>query len=227
MPIKESIYEDYSYLVHTIAKQYAKKFNGVSVDDIRQELWMWFLTHPNKVDYWTETLNAKGASNMIARSLHNAAKDYCFKEKAIIERFNLTDYFWYTKDFIKTFLPSVLSNDWKKVERFSSEVKAQKSPAESGDWMAYSADIKRAYDVLSDKEQALVMMFYGNDADGDTLHRELGGDRPSTRATQMAANRAIDKMVKYLGGSKPYKDDDIDDDWKEKEDAEEVHDSED
>ena len=205
-PIPESIYEDYGYLVHRIAYIYAKKFNGVDVNDIRQELWLWFASHPNNINNWLETKEPKEITSLFARSLHNAARDYCLKEKAIIEGYNYNDYFWYSKEFIKVLLPSVLSDDWKKVERFSSEIKAQKSPSESGDWMAYSADIKKAYERLNDKEQALVLMFYGNDADGETLHKELGGDRPTARATQMAANRAINKMVLTLGGTRPFKD---------------------
>ena len=209
MVVPDNVYEDYNYLVLRIANIYARKFNGIDVQDIRQELWLWFASHPNKVSTWISEKEPKEVANLFARSLHNAAKDYCLKEKAIIEGFNLNDYFWYSKDFIKMLLPAVLSDDWKKVEVFSSEVKAQKSPAESGDWMAYSADIKKAYERLNDKEQALVLMFYGNDADGETLHKELGGDRPTARATQMAANRAINKMVNFLGGDRPYKDYDI------------------
>lgn len=209
MVVPDNVYEDYAYLVARIANIYARKFRGVDVNDIRQELWLWFASHPNKVNLWIAEKEPKEVASLFARSLHNAAKDYCLKEKAIIEGFNLNDYFWYSKDFIKLLLPAVLSDDWKKVEAFSSEVKAQKSPAESGDWMAYSSDIKKAYERLNEKEQALVLMFYGNDVDGETLHKELGGDRPSARATQMAANRAINKMVDYLGGNRPYKDYDI------------------
>lgn len=210
MVVPDNVYEDYAYLVARIANIYARRFKGVDINDIRQELWLWFASHPNKVNSWIAEKEPKEVASLFARSLHNAAKDYCLKEKAIIEGFNVNDYFWYSKDFIKLLLPAVLSDDWKKVEAFSSEVKAQKSPAESGDWMAYSADIKKAYDrALNDKERALVLMFYGNDVDGETLHKELGGDRPSARATQMAANRAINKMVDYLGGGRPYRDYDI------------------
>jgi hypothetical protein len=68
-------------------------------------------------------------------------------------------------------------------------------------------------------------MFYANDVDADTLHKELGEERPSAKATQMAANRAINKMVNYLGGFAPRKDYDYE--VKDEEDAEEIHDSED
>jgi len=224
VPINEIVYEKYAPMVKRIAAQYANRYRMVDVEDVRQELWLWFASHPNKTNEWLQK-DVKDADPLFARSLRNAAHDYCVKEKANVEGYNAEDNFWYTKDFIKLMLPATLSDDWKRVEVFASEVKGSKSPAESGDWMAYSADIKKAYKyALSDKEKALVLMFYANDVDADTLHKELGEERPSAKATQMAANRAINKMVNYLGGFAPRKDNDYE---IKDEDEEEVHDDED
>lgn len=225
MNINVNVYEKYANMVKRIAAQYSNRYRMVDVEDIRQELWLWFASHPNKTKDWLEK-DLKEADLLFARSLRNAAHDYCVREKANIEGYNPEDNFWYTKDFVKIMLPATLSDDWKRVEAFASEVKSSKSPSESGDWMSYSADIKKAYQyALNDKEKALVLMFYANDVDADTLHKELGEERPSAKATQMAANRAINKMVNYLGGFAPRKENDYE--IKDEEDAEEVHDSED
>ena len=84
--------------------------------------------------------------------------------------------------------------------------RSTKAPSESNDWMAYIADIKSAFDTLEEKEQNLVFLFYAQDVDGEELHRLVDDDRPTAKATAMAANRALNKIVKHLGGFPPFKD---------------------
>lgn len=210
--VREEIYEAYAPMVKQIAAQYANRYRMVDKMDIQQQLWLWFVEHPRKVQEWVN-LDQREADKLFARSLRNAAYDFCLKEKAHIEGYSPHDMFWYSKSFIKTLLPSALSEDWKKAAVLASDVRAKKSPAEANDWMAFMADIRKAYSLLNDKEKALVLLFYAKDVDGDTLHEHLGEDRPSARATQMAANRAINKMVKILGGFPPKKDKDYDDNY--------------
>lgn len=209
MPISELVIDAYGRMVQRIAADYANRFRQyVDREDVVQQLWLWFVEHPRKTSEWSK-LDLKEGDSLFARSLRNAALEYCLKEKAIATGYEYEDQFFYTKDMIKSLLPAALSGDAKRVQTLSSEIKAQKSPAESGDWMAYTADIKKAFERLSDEEQRLVEMFYAKDSTGEDLHTELGGDRPSIRATQMAANRALNKMVKILGGHKPFRDEDV------------------
>ena len=58
---------------------------------------------------------------------------------------------------------------------------------------------------INDKEKSLVYLFYAQDVDGATLH-ESAPERPTARAAMMAANRALNKIVRKLGGWKPFKD---------------------
>ena len=64
----------YENMVAAIAYEFSRKFHMCDADDIRQELWVWFLEHPNKVKAW-EKLDDKQSVKLIARSLRNAAKD--------------------------------------------------------------------------------------------------------------------------------------------------------
>ena len=73
--------DKYDNLVASIAYEFSKKYHMVDASDIRQELWVWFLEHPNKVRVW-ESLDGKQSTKLIARSLRNAAKDFCQREKA-------------------------------------------------------------------------------------------------------------------------------------------------
>ena len=203
----------YSDMVKQIASEYAKKYRMVDVADISQEIWMWFVTHDRKLSNWNEEYESeKEIDKLVARSLRNAAYDFCIREKAEIEGYSLSDVFFYRKDFIKMLLPAVVSNDWTKLQnKLSLGGRSLGAPAESNDWMAYMADIRKALQSLSEKDRELVIQFYGNDIDGAELHENIAPEKSTARAAMMQANRALNKMVKVLGGNPPFKDKEDDD----------------
>jgi hypothetical protein len=59
---------------------------------------------------------------------------------------------------------------------------------------------------LEDKDRILVEEFYGHDMDGTTLHEQILPEKSTARAAMMQANRALNKMVRTLGGFAPLKD---------------------
>lgn len=205
----DSFVTEYSGMVKQVVGEYHRKYPMVEKDDLEQEIWLWFITHPKKMDSWTGELDQKDSDKLIARSIRNAAYDFCIKEKARVEGYSSEDIFYYKKEFIKMMIPAVLTGDWQKIESTMSNMgRTTKAPSESGDFMAYAADIRSAFDTLEEKEQNLVFLFYGEDVDSKTLHERVNDDRPTARATAMAANRALNKMVRKLGGFQPYKDSD-------------------
>ena len=203
--LTEDMVNKYKHIVTRVSYDYAKRYGMLDREDIAQECWLWFLEHPSKTQEWAE-MDWKENELLLARSLRNAALKYCVKEKARVEGYHVDDIFWYSKDFIKELLPAVLTDDWRRVqETFGGG--GNKSAAETGDWMAYAADIRKAYETLTEDEQKLVFLFYAQDVDGDTL-KEASNDRPTARAAMMVANRAVGKMVKHLGGARPVRDND-------------------
>lgn len=204
----ETTVEDYAPMVHQVSKEYHRKYGMVDRQDIAQELWLWFATHTRKLREWEQEFpDLKERDRLVAKSLRNAAYDFCFKEKANIEGYSTEDVFFYKKEFIKMLLPSIITGDWTRLESsLSLGGKAPKAPAESNDWMAYNADIQKALDSLEVKDRELVEQFYGNDIDGATLHQELLPEKATARAAMMQANRALNKMVRTLGGFPPEKD---------------------
>lgn len=207
--IGDTFIQEYNDMVSQISSEYKRKYPMVERSDVEQQLWLWFIEHPRKFHQWTTELENKDSDKLIAKSLRNAAHDYCIKEKANAEGYSPEDIFYYRKDFVKMLVPAVLSDDWKKVENALVNMgRSSKAPSESGDWMAHAADIRKAFDKLDEKEQNLVFLYYGQDLDSHSLHEAVDEDRPSHRATAMAANRALNKMVRYLGGFPPYRDKD-------------------
>lgn len=204
--------QQYGAMVSQVSNEYHRKYRMVEKDDIAQELWMWFASHTRKITEWTiEVETTKDLDNLIAKSIRNAAYDYCFKEKARVEGYSTEDVFFYKKEFIKLLLPAVLADDVSKIAAtLTLGGKAPKAPSESNDWMAYSADIKKALSKLEDKDRELVELFYGQDMDGATLHEQVLPEKSTPRAAMMQANRALNKMVRELGGFPPQKDYDKD-----------------
>lgn len=205
-----NFYETYSGMVNRIASEFARKFIHSEKEDVEQTLWLWFASHPVKTKEWMELENPKDSDKLFAKSLRNAAMDYCLREKAAKEGYDYDDVFWYNKSFVKLLLPAVLADDYSRLQNVLAQHGGRGSgaPAEANDWMAYSSDIRAAYSKLTEEEQKLVYLFYAKDVEGSELHEVAGDDKPSARATMMQANRALNKMVKNLGGFEPFKDDD-------------------
>ena len=211
--LTDELVVEYKGMVHQISAEYARRYRMVDRYDIAQELWMWFLTHPNKVKEWMKNEDKKESDKMFARSLRNYAEDFCQREKARSVGYEYDDVFWYNKEFVKTLIPAVLSDDWKRIEAaLESGPKNPKPVSEAGDWMAYAADIRKAFSKLSEEEQNLVFLFYAQDVDSNTLHEQAAPERPSARAAAMAANRALNKIIKNLGGFSPRLERDAEDD---------------
>ncbi len=207
--LQEQQVNDYYDMVQQIASEYRNKYQMVERADIEQELWLWFAEHPNNIARWKSEQDEKSCDKLIAKSLRNAALDYCVKEKAVAEGYNAMDNFWYSKDFVKMLIPGVLTDNWEKLETAMTNMgRSTKAPSESGDWMAYGADIRDAFGKLDEVEQNLVFLFYAQDVDSTQLHEDTNSERPTAKATAMAANRALNKIVRNLGGFPPYKDED-------------------
>lgn len=203
---------EYDDMVNQIASEYSRMYRMVPRDDIKQQIWLWFVEHPRNLEIYTTQHGQKDSDKLIAKSLRNAAYDFCIKEKAQLEGYNANDNFWYTKEFVKMMIPGVLTDNWEKLEIAMTNMgRSTKSSAESGDWMAYGADIRAAFDKLEERDQNLVFLFYAQDLDSKELHEVSEEERPTHKATAMAANRAINKMIKYLGGFSSYEDKDYED----------------
>ena len=92
--LQEQQVNDYYDMVQQIASEYRNKYQMVERSDIEQELWLWFAEHPNNIARWKSEQDEKSCDKLIAKSLRNAALDYCVKEKAVAEGYNATDNFF-------------------------------------------------------------------------------------------------------------------------------------
>lgn len=190
---------DYENLVGAIAYEFSRKYHMVSAEDIRQELWVWFLEHPNKVKVW-EKLDGKQATKLIARSLRNAAKDFCQREKANAVGYRVEDNYYYDREIVERLLPAVLRGD--VVAPSLSELgftSTKQVLSEGGNWFAMMADIDKALAKLPEEQQNIIFLrFDGSDL--TLLAKEL---EISQDAARMRVNRAMNNLLNLLGGQRP------------------------
>ena len=192
----------YENMVGTIAYEYSRKFHMCDADDIRQELWVWFLEHPNKVHTWEE-IDLKQSTKLIARSLRNAAKDYCQREKARAVGYKVEDNYYYDREVVELLLPAVLRRDLNAPAMTElGFTKAKKVASEGGNWFAMMADIDKALSRLTREQLTIVYLRFGDGCDNASLATELG---ISEDASRMRVNRAINNLLNFLGGSRPRK----------------------
>ena len=194
--------EKYENLVAHIAYEFSRKFHMCDADDIRQELWIWFLEHPNKVKLW-ETLEGKQSTKLIARSLRNAAKDYCQREKARAVGYKVDDNYYYDREVVELLLPAVLRKDLNAPAMTElGFTKAKKVASEGGNWFAMMADIERSLERLTQEQLSIIYLRFGDGCDNASLATELA---ISEDAARMRVNRAVNNLLNFLGGSRPRK----------------------
>jgi RNA polymerase sigma factor (sigma-70 family) len=199
----------YEGMVGAIAYEYSRKFHMCDADDIRQELWIWFLTHPNKVQLWNAK-DGKESDKLIARSLRNAAKDYCQREKARAVGYKVEDNYYYDREVVELLLPAVLRRDLNAPAM--SELgftKAKKVASEGGNWFAMMADIDRALSRLTQEQLTIIYLRFGDGCDNVTLAKELDITEDASR---MRVNRAVNNLLNFLGGTRPRKERDYTED---------------
>jgi RNA polymerase sigma factor (sigma-70 family) len=197
--------EKYEGLVGTIAYEFSRKYFMVDAADIRQELWVWFLEHPNKVQVW-ESLDGKQSVKLIAKSLRNEAKDYCQKQKAHSVGYRVEDNYYYDKELIEVLLPSVLRGDTvPPAVNDNLSTNTNRVVSEGGNWFAMMADVSRGFKRLTEEQQSIIYLRFGDGCDNKTFATEMA---ISEDAARMRVNRALNNLVNILGGQKPRRDDD-------------------
>lgn len=194
--------DKYDNMVGAIAYEFSRKFHMCDADDIRQELWVWFLEHPNKIKTWEE-LEGKQSVKLIARSLRNTAKDYCQREKARAVGYKVEDNYYYDREVVELLLPAVLRKDLNAPAMTElGFTKAKKVASEGGNWFAMMADIERSLARLTQEQLSIIYLRFGDGCDNASLATELG---ISEDASRMRVNRAVNNLLNFLGGSRPRK----------------------
>jgi DNA-directed RNA polymerase specialized sigma24 family protein len=178
----------------------------VPKEDIEQELWMWFVTHPVKTKEWGE-MDKKEGTRLFVRSLNNHANRYCQYDKARSVGYEMVDLTFYQRSVVEQLLPSVISGDWNQPVYFDvTSDRHTQAPNEGGNLMAMQADISRAFEKLKEDQQNVLYLWYESGKDSKSLAKLI--NLPNEKAARMRVTRAIDAIIKKLGGYAPFRDSD-------------------
>jgi hypothetical protein len=208
--LKENAWVDeYDLLVSTLASEYYRKYPVTEAEDIRQVLWVWFLTHPVKYTEWSK-LPAKDKERLIARSLRNAALKYCEQEKARKVGYDISDLYYYDPSVIEAFLPSIIGNSYEipsKIKDLNFKFGKSGEVTDGNNWLVLRSDIEKAFNRLTEaKQNILRIKFSVENYEWSDLGKELD---TSADGARMKVNRAIASLIKILGGWRTYSEPDV------------------
>jgi len=199
--------QDYDLLVSTLASEYAKRYPMIEPEDIRQTLWLWFVTHPVKYKEWSK-LPTKDKEKLIAKSLRNAALKHCEKEKSQKSGYDLIDLYYYDSSVIEAFLPSIIAGSYEVPTKIKDlNFKFGKGEVTDGNnWLMLRSDIEKAYNQLAEaKQNILRLRFTTDNCEWNDLGKELN---TSADGARKRVERAVNSIVRNLGGWKSYTDTD-------------------
>jgi DNA-directed RNA polymerase specialized sigma24 family protein len=198
---------EYKDMMTQIASEYKKKYPMVEHDDLTQEMYLWFVTHPKKFKEWA-THEEKDRNKLIAKSLRNQCLKYCEKEKARSQGYDLTDLYYYDVSVVEAFLPSIIVESYEMPTKIK-DLNLKFSNGEINDgmnWLALRSDIAKGYYKLSEAKQNILRLRYMNEqAEWSELAENMG---TSTDGARMKVQRALASIVQNLGGWRAYHDQD-------------------
>jgi hypothetical protein len=199
---------EYDYLVESLAYEYHRKYPMVEIADIQQVLWLWFVTHPNKMSEW-EALDIKDREKLIAKSLRNASIKYCEKEKAKTVGYELLDLYYYDNSVIEAFLPSIIAESYEmpaKIKDLNFKVAKSEGSNDGNNWLVLRSDIAAAFYKLTEAKQNVLRVRFSTDNNEWSL---IAKDLKTTPdGARMKVQRAINSLIRNLGGWRPFTDED-------------------
>ena len=206
--MSEEWVQDYDLLVSTLGLEYSRKYSIIEPADIKQILWLWFVTHPKKYKEWSE-LPAKDKEKLIAKSLRNAALAYCEKEKARKFGYDMTDLYYYDSSVVEAFLPSILADSYEiptKIKDLNFQFGKSGEVTDGNNWLVLRSDIEKAFNRLAEaKQNILRLRFTTDNYEWNDLAKELN---TSADGARMRVSRAINSLIRVLGGWRTYNDTD-------------------
>jgi len=205
--MSEAWVQEYDLLVSSLASEYYRRYPMLDAEDIRQTLWMWFVTHPVKYTEWSK-LPAKDKEKLIAKSLRNAAITYCEKEKSAKSGYELADLYYYDASVVEAFLPSIIAGSYELPNKIKDlNFKFGKGEVTDGNnWLVLRSDIEKAFNQLAEaKQNILRIRFSVDNYEWNDLAKELN---TSPDGARMRVTRAVNSLIRILGGWRTYNDTD-------------------
>lgn len=200
---------EYDTLVASLAVEYHRKYPMVETLDISQVLWLWFITHTAKYQEWSE-LDKKDKEKLIAKSLRNAAVKFCEKEKAKSVGYEFLDLYYYDSSVVEAFLPSIVAESYEiptKIKDLNFKFNKSEPSNDGNNWLVLRSDIANAFFKLTEaKQNVLRVRFSTDNNEWNLIAKDLN---TTVDGARMKVQRAVNSLIRNLGGWRPYSDEEI------------------
>lgn len=174
----------------------------VSTDELVAEANLWMVSHIEKVVLWKE----QGTHGK--NKLRNACRQYCLnivaKERRRRSALQPGDLHYYTPAMVRELLPVIWDqDDWVSGQHTEShEAKAPARPSEGNNRLAMIIDVRAAFFDLKIEDQYLIACIYRDNRTWASLAEQY---EVHERTIRRREERAVDRMVEFLGGEPPWK----------------------
>jgi DNA-directed RNA polymerase specialized sigma24 family protein len=201
----DPVLDDAYVVVASSANTIARDFRGfVSADDLAQEMWIWVLKHRNKVEEWLvredKIERAKGHKALF-KTLLRHGHVYARKEKAKTSGYHPRDEYFYTKPLVISLIEAIYNEGVFQVNIVDDTPRKSKLDSEGNDLLAMLSDVQVAIASLEENQQALISSVYGYGISPSEIAEHEGVTR---QAVDNRVNRALERIIKELGGEYPY-----------------------
>lgn len=186
---------------HALAREYR---HYTPASDIAQEMWVWVLKHPEKVGEWLsrdDKADKARGTKALNKTLMRLGSVYCRKEKATISGYHPADEYFYTRTLVSALLEALWNGGQFVSNVIDDMPRKKKLDSEGNDLLAMFADMEAALQVLEPEQIGLLMRVH---VDGETISDIADKDEVTRQAVEGRVNRALDRMIKELGGEYPY-----------------------
>jgi len=197
----------YKDMMIRISADYQRKYPMVESDDLQQEMYLWFASHPKKFKEWS-ALEEKDRDKLIAKSLRNQCLKYCEREKARTKGYDITDLYYYDASVVEAFLPTIIAESYElpaKIKDLNTKF-AGGEISDGMNWLALRSDIASAFYALSEAKQNILRLRFSNpEAEWGKVAEDM---KTTPDGARMKVQRSLASLIQNLGGWKPFYDED-------------------
>ena len=188
-------------LLRNVAVSVVKNYPQCDAEDVTQTLYLaWYEKYPKIEAYLDMHVDARTA--LLVKVFRNVALDYCRREANELDKIHRSrsdDAYYYSRKQITDMLPFVENPErWSSLAAHGPKAngKSNADPANGGDILAHYADLRTAWDCLSESDREVLRRKFVLQYE----YAEIADATGSTEAVlRKRVERAVTRMQKRLG----------------------------
>lgn len=174
-------------------------------DDIRQELWIWFHKHRQKVFEWVDKGQSEDEQDKgwhaFRKSLYRHGDRYLRTQKAKRLGYQTRDEAFYPEAVLDELLPHVWNITDDLGQGHDEGPKPPSNPSEGGNRIVSLFDVQVALKAADDEDKKLLMLRYRDGLEPSDLAKLFECSRTTI---DRRLRRALKRLSETLGGESPW-----------------------